>query len=217
MESKSELYSEYGGILQKAADINNAAAVLGWDQETYMPPKSAERRGEQLATLASMAHELLTSDKLGELLTQLPSDATLTDTEQANVRLSRRDMDKNKKLTSSFVESMSRQSSECFNAWIEARKKNDYSIYEPSLAKMIALKREQAALYGYESHPYDALLDDYEQGATVAMLDKVFEKIREQLPPILANIRAAQQVSNECFHQYFPKQAQWDFSVEVLK
>ena len=217
MESKSELYSEYGGILQKAADINNAAAVLGWDQETYMPPKSAERRGEQLATLASMAHELLTSDKLGELLTQLPSVATLTDTEQANVRLSRRDMDKNKKLTSSFVESMSRQSSECFNAWIEARKKNDYSIYEPSLAKMIALKREQAALYGYESHPYDALLDDYEQGATVAMLDKVFEKIREQLPPILANIRAAQQVSNECFHQYFPKQAQWDFSVEVLK
>ena len=215
--NQQDLYTEYTTLLQKAADIGNAAAVLEWDQETYMPPKSAERRGQQLATLASQAHELLTSDRLEVLLRSLSTDSKLDDLQQANVRLSLQDFEKNKKLPSAFVESLSRQSSECFNAWIEARQKNDYSIFAPSLTKMIALKQEQARLYGYEQHPYDALLDDYEHGATVGMLDKVFAKIRVELPPVLAKIKAAQQVSNDCFHQLFPKQDQWNFSMDVLK
>ena len=213
----SELYNEYVTHLQKAADINNASALLEWDQETYMPSKGAEHRARQLATLASQAHDILTSERLATVLRLLAVDETLSDMQKANVRLSLRDHEKNKKLPSSFVESLSRQSSECFNAWIEARQKNDYRIFEPSLTRMIALKQEQARLYGYEKHPYDALLDDYEQGATVAMLDRVFEKIRMELPPVLARIKAMPQVSNDCFHQQFARQQQWDFSVEVLK
>ena len=112
---------------------------------------------------------------------------------------------------------MSKQSSECFNAWIEARQKNDYSLFAPSLAKMIALKRKQAELYGYKVHPYDALLDDYEKGATVAMLDPIFKGIKDDLPKLLNKIKAATQVSNDCFHRNFPKQQQWDFSIDVLK
>lgn len=212
----ADLYSEYVSLMQKAADISNAAAVLEWDQETYMPPKGAENRGRQLATLASQAHDILTSQRLGELLDALATRGNMSATEQANVRLSRKDYDKNRKLPSSFVEALSRQTSECFNAWIEARKKKDYSIFAPSLAKMIAIKQEQAKLYGYEDHPYDALLDDYEPGATVAMLDPVFAKIREQMPPLLAKIRAGQQVSNDCFHKEYSKQQQWDFSEQVL-
>ena len=210
-------YNEYVTLMQKAADIGNAAAVLEWDQETYMPPKGADKRGRQLATLAAQAHDILTSERLELLLNVLSIDTNLSDTQQANVRLSLKDFNKNKKLPSSFVESLSRQSSECFNAWIEARQKNDYSVFAPSLAKMIALKQQQATLYGYEGHPYDALLDDYEPGASVAMLDPVFEKIKQQMPPLLAKIKAGQQVSNDCFHKEYPKQQQWDFSEEVLR
>lgn len=211
------LYSEYVVLMQKAADIGHAAAVLEWDQETYMPPKGAEHRGRQLATLASQAHDILTSHRLETLLRELSTRTDLSDTEAANVRLSLKDFNKNKKLPSSFVESLSRQSSECFNAWIEARQKKDYSIFAPSLAKMIALKQQQAKLYDYAAHPYDALLDDYEPGATVAMLDPVFAKIREQMPPLLAKIKAGQQVSNDCFHKEYPKQQQWDFSENLLR
>ena len=217
MNNINPLYTQYTNLLQKAADINYAAAVLGWDQEVYMPPKGAEFRGRQLATLASQAHEMLTSDAYGNLLNELSKLEGLTDSEKSNVRLSLEDYEKNKKLSPEFVEELSKQQSECFNAWIDARKKNDYSIFAPSLAKMIALKRKQAELYGYKAHPYDTLLDDYEKGATVAMLDPVFAGIKEQLPVLLAKIKAAPQVSNDCFHQNFPKQQQWDFGIEVLK
>ena len=216
-DNSTTLYNKYTGLLQKAADLNYASAVLGWDQETYMPPKGAEARGRQLATLASMAHELLTSKELETVLDELKNADGLTDAQRMNVLRSREDMEKNKKLSAEFVEELSLQTSECFNAWIDARRKNDYSVFAPSLTKMIGLKRKQAELYGYTGHPYDALLDEYEPGATVAMLDRVFNGVKEQMPALLAKISAAQQVSNDCFHKHFPRQQQWDFSVDVLQ
>lgn len=214
--NSKESYAAYCELMQKAADINYASAVLGWDQEVYMPPKGAAFRGRQLSTLAGQAHEILTSDKLEQLLKELCVKDDLNDTEKSNVRLSLEDYEKNKKLSPAFVEELSKQTSECFNAWIDARRKNDFSVFAPSLTKMIGLKKKQADLYGYEAHPYDALLDDYEKGATVAMLDPVFNGIREQLPPILDKIKAATQVDNGFLHRHFPKQRQWDFSIEVL-
>jgi carboxypeptidase Taq len=213
----NHLYNEYRELLQKAADINNAAAVLGWDQETYMPPKGAPYRGRQLATLASIGHEMLTSPRLEQLLNQLSQATHLTETESINVIRSREDYEKNKKLTPEFVEALSMQSSECFNAWLESRKQNDFNIFAPSLDKMITLKRQQAQMYGFEGHPYDALLDDYEKGGTVAMLDPIFTGIKEQLPPILHKITGAKQVRDDFFSRHFPKQQQWEFSEEVLR
>jgi carboxypeptidase Taq len=215
--TNNSLYNEYKQILQKAADINNAAAVLGWDQEVYMPPKGAHFRGRQLATLAAQAHELLTGERLGHLLDQLKFANDLNPTEQANVLRSFEDYSKNRKLTAEFVEKLSMQTSACFNAWIDARRANDFSKFAPSLEKMVALKRKQAEMYQYESHPYDALLDEYEPGIRVATLDKVFSGIKTELPVILSKIKAATQVDDSFFYRHYPKQQQWDFSMTVLK
>lgn len=203
--------------MQKAADLNNAAAVLGWDQEVYMPPKGAALRGRQLATLAAAAHELLTSEGFGKLLNELSETDGLSDLETANVRLSLEDYKRNKKLPADFIEEMSLLTSESFNAWVDARRKNDYRLFAPCLGKMVTLKRKQASLIGYEHHPYDALLDEYEKGANVAMLDRIFDGIRRDLSPLLAAIKSRPQVSNDCFHQHFPGQQQWDFGISVLK
>src|SRR5580692_9417141 len=97
-----QLYTAYTTLLQKAADINYASAVLGWDQEVYMPPKGAEFRARQLATLASAAHELLTSEEYGALLAKLSQQTDLNDNEASNVRLSLEDYSKSKKLSSEF-------------------------------------------------------------------------------------------------------------------
>ena len=216
-QNTNELYAEYTSLMLKAADINYAAAVLGWDQETYMPGKGAHFRSRQLATLASQAHELLTSPHLEELLVSLAETDLPDEDQKYNVRLSLEDLEKSKKLSPDFVEELSRQTSECYNAWIDARRKNDFRVFAPSLAKMIVLKRQQAALFGYDDHPYDALLDEYEKGATVAMLDPIFDGIKEQLPVLLGKIKAAEQVDDSCLKQFYPKQLQWDFGVKILK
>lgn len=209
-------YNEYIAITQKAADLQYAAAVLGWDQEVYMPPKSAATRGRQLATLSTLAHNMLTSDAYGKLLDELTNTTGLDDEQAANIRLSKEDYEKNKQLPDSFVEALTMQTSASYNAWIQARRENNFATYAPELEKMIALKREQAKLYGYKQHPYDALLDEYEKSATVAMLDPIFEKVKELLPAFMKKIQG-QKHSDSFFYRNYPKDKQWDFSLNVLK
>lgn len=217
MKNTQALYEQYKDITQKAADLNYASAVLGWDQEVYMPPKGFPYRGRQLATLASLAHEWLTSDTYGGLLQELSQRHDLEDSQRHNVALSLEDYEKNRKLPASFIEKITRQTSASYSSWIQARSENRYSTYAPDLEKMIALKKEQAALVGYSAHPYDALLDDYEKGATVAMLDRVFGQVREQLPALLQQIRSAPQVSDDFFNRHFPRERQWQFSLDILR
>ncbi len=217
----AQLYSEYQEILGKAADLNYAAAVLGWDQEVGMPAKGAEARGRQLSTLATEAHKLLTCNRLGTVLEDLSqhfeSIGDKDSDEACNVRLSRLDFEKNKKLPAEFVEELSQLTSLSFNAWVAAREKNDYAVFAPFLDRMIALKRRQADLYGYDSHPYDALLNDYERGSTIASLDPFFTDIKTQLSALLNRINATNQVNDAPLHGTFAKEKQWDFSMLVLE
>lgn len=217
MPDAKALYAQYVQQTQKAADLYNASAVLQWDQETYMPPKGAEARGRQLATLASTAHSWLTSDEYGALLKDLAGVENLGDEEAANVRLSLEDYEKGRKLSPEFVENLAGQQSTSFQAWIEARESKDYAHYAPELEKMIALKKQQADLVGYDAHPYNALLDDYEKGATVSFLDPIFQTVQEALPPLLKRIEAATGVDNSFFHKHYRKDAQWAFSLEILR
>lgn len=216
-KSSKELYQLYKETTQKAADINNASAVLGWDQEVYMPQKGFEIRGRQLATLASLAHEMVTDESYGAMLQELAERNDLAEDEKRNVQLSYEDYDKNRKLPASFVEELTQQTSRSYSAWLQARKENKYSVYAPELDKMITLKKRQADMYGYEKHPYDALLDEYEKGATIALLDPVFEDVKKQLPDFLNKVKQAIQVDDSFFLRYYPRQQQWDFSIEVLK
>ncbi|MCB0698220.1 MAG: carboxypeptidase M32 [Chitinophagales bacterium] len=216
-KSSKELYEEYKDIAQKAADLYYASAVLGWDQEVFMPPKGFPYRGRQLATLASLAHEMMTSESYGNVLEELSGRNDLSENEAANIRLSLEDFEKKKKLSSSFVNKLTQQVSSSYDAWIKSRKENSYKVYEPELTKMIELKLQQADMYGYEGNSYDALLDEYEKGATVAMLDPVFEQVKNELPSLLEQISNAEQVDDAFMNLFYAKDKQWDFSIDVLK
>lgn len=216
-KTSTDLYKQYVEITQKAADLGYASAVLGWDQEVYMPPKGFPYRGRQLATLASLAHDMLTSESYGNLLEELSGRGDLDTSQVDNIRLSREDYLKSKKLSTSFVAKITEQTSAGYDAWIKARKENSFALYAAELSKMIALKIEQAHLYGYEHHPYDALMDDYEKGATVAMLDPVFADVKKQLPALLDSIKNTQQVDDTFLQRYYNKDRQWEFSIDVLK
>src|SRR5215469_12940434 len=94
-----ELYSEYTARMQKIADVKYSAAVLQWDQETYLPSKGGEFRGRQLATLSEIAHEWFISPDLGALLQELRSRDDLPDGQRRNIELSLEDYEKQKKFT----------------------------------------------------------------------------------------------------------------------
>jgi carboxypeptidase Taq len=210
-------YQEYRSILSRIADIKYASAVLQWDQETYLPPKGNDIRGQQIATLSELAHEQFTDPSTGVLLQELHSGNGLSDKERRNVELSLEDYTKNKKLPASFVRKMSETVNKSFHAWIQARKENSFVGFQQPLQEVIELKKQEAGLLGYEKHPYDALMNEYDKGLTVAIADELFAALRPRLMALLDSIRQQPQVNNDFLHQHFDKNKQWEFGIDILK
>ena len=215
--NEDRLYLRYKTYLQKIADIKYASVVLQWDQETYLPKNSGDARGRQIATLNELAHEKFTKESFGDLLNDLSAKEDLPPGEKRNVQLSLQDFTKSKKLPSPFVRKMSEAVNKSFHAWISARRQNDFSIFKDPLQEIILLKREEAELIGYEKHPYDALMDEFEKGLTTTITDKLFADLRPQLTGLLNEIKAKPQPDDSFLHQHFPKDKQWDAGMEVLK
>lgn len=216
MAASSTQYAEYASRMKKIADVRYASAVLQWDQETYLPPKGAAARSRQLATLNELAHQLFTDKDFGTLLQQLKG-AALSPVEQKNVELTWEDYEKQQKFSSAFIRQMSEAVSAAFYAWIESRKQNDFKIYEPALTKLIGLKIQEAELLGYKGHRYDALLDQFEKGATVSLLDKVFDTVLSPLRQLMSEIRSRPQVDASFLQQHYSKTKQWEWGMYLVK
>ena len=165
--------------------ISQIGSLVSWDQEVMMPPKAAALRGEQLSWISKTGHEKMTDPRIGELLDELEARDDLTEVEAANIRLARDSYDKATKLPTEFVGEMAKLQSKCQISWTEARAKDDFSIFRDDLAKMIEMCRQKADYLGYDELRYDALLDLYESGLSVARLDPLFAGLRDNVAPLI--------------------------------
>lgn len=199
------------------ADVKNAHAILQWDQETYLPSKGAAFRGQQLSTLSEISHRLFSEDELGGLLQELLAKNDLSAEQKRNIGKTNKDYLKNKKYTPDFVRKLSEQVNKAFHSWMEARKQNSFTVFEKSLDALIDLKRKEADILGYQHHPYNALLDEFEKGATVELLDKTFGDLLPALKNLLDKILKQPQADNSFLKQHFPQQQQWNWGMELVR
>ncbi len=212
----TDAYAELVRRAREVALLQSCSAVLGWDQQTYMPKAGAAFRGDQLALLASLAHEKATDPKIGELLAAVEGKAAPDSVEAANVRELRHGYDRATKLPKRLVEELAKVTTLAQEAWQEARAKDHFPTFRPLLEQVLcavavvdvetddgdtleamapdqvlALKREEAQAVGYKDHPYDALLDEYEPGATAADVRAVFAELSKSLVPLIQKVTAS--------------------------
>lgn len=194
--------------------LGHIDALLGWDQETYMPARAIDERSEQIALVETITHEKAVSPEIGELLAALGSttespmgDSALDEKERAYLRVLRREYDKNAKLPAKLVAELAREASLSQAAWIEARAADDFLAFAPHLERMVELKREQASCLSKDAsaaYLYDALLNLFEPGATQASLAEVFALLRKELVALLAKIASRPQVDDSFLHRRCP-------------
>jgi carboxypeptidase Taq len=212
----------YGELIQRVKEhalLGSCASVLAWDERTYMPHDGSAHRAEQMALLARMTHEMLTAPRIGELLDEVkdhPQVKLKNSRHAANYREIRRSYDRAVKLPKELVEELARVTTRAQQAWQEARQASDFAAFRPWLEKIVYLKREQAKAIGYQAAPYDALLDEYEPGATTAEITKVFAELREELVPLIAAIAASKKKPpREVLEREYPVERQQVFGKEA--
>ncbi|MGH2840725.1 MAG: carboxypeptidase M32 [Solirubrobacteraceae bacterium] len=168
--------------LGELADLGHVGQLLSWDQQVMMPPRGAPARGEAMGTVERLVHDRLVAPELGELLDAAGSD------DADIVRVVRRDRDVATRVPTDLAAEMTRAGSEGLQAWLKARRANDFAVFEPALRRNMDLAREYAACFPESAHPYDALLDRFEPGATAAQVAQLFARLRQGLVPLISEI-----------------------------
>lgn len=199
--------------MQELRDLQGVIGLASWDQETYLPAKAHEARASQLATLEGLYHERLVDPALGAWLAEA---RTTTPDEAAMVRVLQKERDRAVKLPGALVKAIAEAQGAALTAWREARAKQDFSVFQPKVQRLLALRREQADAWGHGGERYDALLDKYEPGMTVARLGPALSALREQLVPLVAAIDAKPKRPSPFAGKSFDPEAQWAFTMELL-
>jgi carboxypeptidase Taq len=207
-------------VIGRAVDMERAASVLEWDQETYMPPGGGQARADQTATLRSTFHEIFASDEVGKLLDELEKEAAGLDydsDEASLIRVLRREHERRVRVPLELAEELARTASLAQQVWQKARANNDFKSFEPLLAKTVELKHRWAECFKPYENIYDPLLDYYEPGITYRQIDTVFSALKPPLVKLVKDITThLDAVDGSLLSQPFEPEGQMTFGREVI-
>ncbi|MCF2870757.1 carboxypeptidase M32 [Octadecabacter sp. G9-8] len=164
--------------------LSQVAGRLGWDQETMMPREAAPQRGAEMAAMETVLHARRTDPRMADWLAEAETSGPV---EVAQLRHIRRSYERASKVPAKLASQIARVTSEAQGKWAEAREADDFAAFAPVLKDVVSLKREEGAALSAGGDVYDAMLDDYEAGATAAELSAMFDALR----PRLVALRAA--------------------------
>jgi len=181
-------YAELGHRFGQIKDLQHGLSILGWDHEVMMPSGGEGLRAQSLATLDGVVHQRLSDDGFAKLVQRLSrKSAGLTPRQRRAVELVRRQVDAARAVPAELAHELSLAKSRGVTSWRAAREARDFSIFRSDLERLVDLKRREARHLSKRGSLYDALLDQFEPGATMAELDDVVSLTAPLLKTVLAS------------------------------
>lgn len=204
---------------RKVGDLRHVYSITSWDEAAMMPVGGGTARGEALATLDVVIHEMVVDGPVGDWLDAC-SNLDLDDWQRANVREIRREYEEMSCLPSEFVSRVSIARSNCEQAWRTLREQNDWHSLTPLLETVVDCAREEAVIRAGKTglSPYDAMLECYEPGMTSSRLDELFGDLKLFLPGFIDEVLARQaEQPLKPLGDYFPVSQQREIGLKVMK
>lgn len=207
--------------VKKMSSYNEAIGLIYWDLRTGAPKNGVEQRSEVLGVLSSEVFALSTSKEMEEYLQILSAPESfeqISEITRKSVEECKKDFERNKKIPADEYREYVILQSKAESVWETAKQNADFSLFQPYLEKLVEFNKKFISYWGYEGNKYNTLLNDYEPGVTVEVLDKVFGQLREKIVPLVSAIAESKHKPKTDFlFQSFPKEQQREFSLAVLK
>ena len=183
---------------QTRAAYEHALSLLSLDASTAAPSNSWEGRGKTMGILSGITYDLETNPENEEWLAVLEArQEQLTPIQRRQAEVIRKNFDKTKKIPAEEYVEYSVLLNEAQSIWEKAKNENDFAVFAPYLEKIVAFNRKLAGYYNPEMKPYDALLNEYEEGMTMETLDAFFAQLRQTIVPLMANVQAADPIEDD--------------------
>lgn len=225
MTKQEELknYEKLHALSKQKSLLSGVTSLLDWDRETYMPKAAVGIRAEQQELLAGLIHQEKTSPAFVKALSKLidPKSGKITATslppeKKAALQRWRRDYLMATALPVKFVKAFAKLTSESVTLWRRARANNSFKEFQPALEKIVAMNQEKAQYLGYDDHPYDALIDDFEPEMTTKEITKLFATIKKPITQLLRDIKSAKSIDDTLLFGSFPSSKQLAFGEKML-
>jgi carboxypeptidase Taq len=213
-------FDELLARLREVSDLQNAGALLNWDQATYMPPAGAAARGRQMSTLTRLAHEKYTDPAIGKLLDGLKGferDHAFDSFEASVVRFNRREYERQTKVPASFVAEMEEHAAGSYDRWTRARPKNDFAAVRSDLEKTLDYSRRLANFYPGYDHIADPLIDFSDEGMKAESVRAIFNELRDKLVPIVKDVTDRGPAEDACLRHEYPEADQKAFGEDIAR
>lgn len=182
--------------------------MLGWDLRTGAPKKGIEQRSEVLGTLSTEVFKMSTSEEMKEYIQELRQEETwnqLDDITKGSVIECEKELKKLEKIPEDEFKNYVILTANAESVWEDAKHNSDFASFEPYLEKIVAFNRKYVEWVGYEGNKYNALLDDYEPGLTVDIIDDVFGKLKDAIVPLVKQVtESSHQPKTEFLFHHFP-------------
>lgn len=190
----SKLFEELQPFLDKDMAINAALTLLSWDNETLAPEESIEYTAKAMGVLADEAFRSFVNPEVRGILTKLDEHKDeLEDTEKAILKKLLKNYEQMEKIPPEENKEYSELTAIAGNIWAKAKNNNNYAEYAPILDKIIKFQKKFAGYRRKDGEKlYDILLNDYEEGFNTEKLDTFFNKVKEEIVPLIKEVAKRQ-------------------------
>jgi carboxypeptidase Taq len=220
MDTIQKIEKQFLEYVKKMTSYNEAIGLMYWDLRTGAPKKGVEQRSEVIGMLSSEVFKMSTSEEMAAYLAKLSSTnmkEKLSEVTAKTLDECQKAYDRNKKIPAEEFKEYVILQSKAESVWEQAKSESNFSLFQPYLEKLVAFNKKFVEYWGYEGNKYNTLLDMYEPGVTVEILDKVFLELREQIVPLVKAIAESTTKPETAFLYYhFPKEKQRALSLELL-
>ena len=215
-EKLKELEKEFLDFVKKMSAYNEALGLIYWDLRTGAPKKGVDQRSEVIGMLSSEVFKMSTSEEMAAYIANL-SGGEISGNTKKILEECKKQYDRNRKIPAEEFRKYVVLQSKAESVWEEARAKSDFEMFRPYLEKLVEMNKRFIRYWGYEGNKYNTLLDIYEPGVTVEVLDQVFGQLREKIVPLVKQIsESANKPHTDFLFENFPKDKQRQFSEEIL-
>jgi len=191
MKFKNKLIKEILERYMTIDSIQRLSALAEWDLDTYMPPKAAEERGIILSKAGVLVKKLILDKEFLRLINKAEKEKKLNDYEKGVIRVLQRRIKILSKLPDKFIEEFNKTVNKSKVVWKNAKKNDNFKEFLPSFKKIFELVKKKAEYLGYKEHPYDALIDLYEEGWTTKDFENFFNSIKDELKKLFEEIKSS--------------------------
>lgn len=220
-ENIKECEKQFLNYIEKITAYEEANHVMYWDLRTGAPKNGVERRSEVIGMLSSEIYKMKTSDDMNDFLNLLLSNeakSVISTITLKSAQECKKTYDRMKKIPIEEYQNYITLQTKAESVWEEAKEKNNFKLFLPYLEELVNTTKRFIEYWGYEENKYNTLLDMYEPGMKVDILDRVFNDLRDGIVQLLQHIKKIEGDHDISFiHHYFPKDRQRDFCIEILK